>query len=122
MIKSLLPGTWVRSPFYSRPLPPIEPDERPITGILLEVVRWIVEMVRLHLSMGEEVHKGILAYARAACGGQIVRTLSTQSTGDYEYGVNLALKGESQFGSQISANRTIFRLVVGLGGPVNSMV
>jgi len=28
---------------------------------------------------------------------------------------------ESQFGSQISAKRTNHRLVVGLGGPVNSM-
>ena len=79
-------------------------------------------MAKLHWSTGEKVRKDILAFGRGACGGQIVRALSRQPTGDYEYGVNLALKGESQFGSQISANITIFRQVVGLDGPVNSMV
>ncbi len=33
-----------------------------------------------------------------------------------------SLEVESQFGSQISATRANFRLIVGLGGPVNSVV
>jgi hypothetical protein len=79
-------------------------------------------MVRLHWQIGEEVRKDILAFGRGACGGQVVRGLSRQLAGDYESGVSLAPECESQLGSQVRAKTTIFRQVVGLDGPVNSMV
>jgi hypothetical protein len=50
-----------------------------------------------------------------------IGTGSDKDQGDGDAGFSSPEVG-SQFGSQISANRTIFRLVVGLGGPVNSMV
>jgi len=101
----------------------IERDERLMTGILLKVVRRVIEMFRLQRPIGEEAGKYILALGRDACGGRIVCALRGQSTGGYASGVNQSRSEcESQFGSQISATRTNLHLAVGLGGPVNSMV
>ena len=63
-----------------------------------------------------------MVFVRGGYGEQIVRAVSGQSRRGGERGVSAAFESESQFGSQISAKTTIFRQVVGLDGPVNSMI
>ena len=78
-----------------------------------------LKRVRFYELIGETVRK---VFGRGAYGKLIVRAVSGQSRRGGECGINAAFESESQFGSQISAKTTIFRQVVGLDGPVNSMI